>query len=107
MTISKAFHFTFSRGWSGSLRRPLQGRVSEISAIYRAKCQADKHPLWDDAHGGFVSCFFFPAQTFFSLTKPRGQPRQAGEPAGPTGPEDPACETGRWTFIPWPSRLAI
>ena len=42
MTISKTFHLTFSRGWSGNLPRPLQGRVSEISAICRAKCQTDK-----------------------------------------------------------------
>jgi hypothetical protein len=42
VTICKAFHFTFSRGWSGSLPRPLQCRVSEISAICLAKCQTDK-----------------------------------------------------------------
>ena len=49
MTISQAYHSAFSRGWSGNLPRRLQGRVSEISAICRAKWQTDKQPLWDDA----------------------------------------------------------
>jgi hypothetical protein len=31
VTICKAFHLPFSRGWSASLPRPLQGRVSEIT----------------------------------------------------------------------------
>src|SRR5690349_15628979 len=51
---------------------------------------------------GFVLTDSASSDVRSTLVLPEHQPRQSGEPAGPTGPEDPACVAGRWSFVAWP-----
>jgi hypothetical protein len=60
-------------------------------------------PVCADSTVALFWRFFLPTQTFFTLTKPRGQPRRIEEPAKAIRSNQPAPPTIRQSFILWPA----